>query len=158
MSRLDRGLELVWAIRRFEVIDVAFGCRRWSADDRARILEETFVPGAVCVDGGPASMGDSKAAVHVAARGPHRDDHRVRARGEGRFCSSREVRRAKVGRDVVGAALGEDLPLTRRCVTPEASHHDLEFDAPTCGRTSQPWRAAIVQPWKQRSVEGRSTA
>nr|WP_244435454.1 transposase [Methylobacterium sp. B34] len=29
------------------MIDGAVGRRRWSADDRARILEETFVPGAV---------------------------------------------------------------------------------------------------------------
>lgn len=33
--------------------------------------------------------------------------------------------------DVVGEALGEDLPPTGRCVAPEASYHDLEFDAPT---------------------------
>ncbi|TFZ57740.1 transposase [Methylorubrum sp. Q1] len=34
-------------MRRFEVIDGAAGRRRWSANDRARILEETLVPGAV---------------------------------------------------------------------------------------------------------------
>ena len=34
-------------MRRFEVITGAIGRRRWSADDRAQILEETLVPGAV---------------------------------------------------------------------------------------------------------------
>jgi transposase len=34
-------------VRRFEVITGAMGRRRWNADDRARILEETLVPGAV---------------------------------------------------------------------------------------------------------------
>jgi transposase len=33
--------------RRIEVINGAGGRRRWSADDKARILEETLVPGAV---------------------------------------------------------------------------------------------------------------
>ena len=47
MSRLDSRLEPTGAVRRFEVIDGAAGRRRWSADDRARILEETLVPGAV---------------------------------------------------------------------------------------------------------------
>lgn len=47
MSRLDRRLEPEGTVRRFEVIDGAVGRRRWSAGDRARILEETFVPGAV---------------------------------------------------------------------------------------------------------------
>lgn len=47
MSGLDLRLEPEGTVRRFEVIDGAVGRRRWSADDRARILEETFVPGAV---------------------------------------------------------------------------------------------------------------
>ncbi len=47
MFRLDRRLEPEGTVRRFEVIDGAVGRRRWSADDRARILEETFVPGVV---------------------------------------------------------------------------------------------------------------
>lgn len=33
-------------MRRFEVINGTGGRRRWSADDRARILEETLQPGA----------------------------------------------------------------------------------------------------------------
>lgn len=33
-------------MRRVEVINGAGGRRRWSADDKARILEETLVPGA----------------------------------------------------------------------------------------------------------------
>ncbi|WP_418885070.1 IS66-like element accessory protein TnpA [Aurantimonas endophytica] len=33
-------------MRRIEVINGAGGRRRWSADDKARILEETLVPGA----------------------------------------------------------------------------------------------------------------
>lgn len=47
MSRLDHILEREVEIRRFEVINGAMGRRRWSADDRARILEETLAPGAV---------------------------------------------------------------------------------------------------------------
>ena len=47
MSRLDHRLEPESAVRRFEVIDGAMGRRRWSADERARILEETLAPGAV---------------------------------------------------------------------------------------------------------------
>ena len=47
MSGLDHRLEPEGEIRRFEVINGAMGRRRWSADDRARILEETLAPGAV---------------------------------------------------------------------------------------------------------------
>lgn len=47
MSRLDHRLEPEGEVRRFEVITGAVGRRRWSADDRAHILEETLVPGAV---------------------------------------------------------------------------------------------------------------
>jgi len=32
-------------VRRFEVINGALGRRRWSTDERARILEETLAPG-----------------------------------------------------------------------------------------------------------------
>lgn len=47
MSGLDHRLEPEVEVRRFEVITGAMGRRRWTADDRARILEETLVPGAV---------------------------------------------------------------------------------------------------------------
>jgi len=47
VSGLDHRLEPEAEIRRFEVINGAMGRRRWSADDRARILEETLAPGAV---------------------------------------------------------------------------------------------------------------
>ena len=47
MSRLDHRLEPESEVRRFEVINGALGRRRWSTDERARILEETLVPGAV---------------------------------------------------------------------------------------------------------------
>ena len=47
MSRLDHRLEPEGEVRRFEVITGSVGRRRWSADDRARILEETLVPGAI---------------------------------------------------------------------------------------------------------------
>ena len=42
MSRLDHRLEPEEAVRRFEVINGALGRRRWSADERARILDETL--------------------------------------------------------------------------------------------------------------------
>ncbi len=47
MSRLDHRLEPDGEVRRFEVITGAIGRRRWSADDRAHVLEETLVPGPV---------------------------------------------------------------------------------------------------------------
>ena len=47
MSRLDRRFEPEGEVRRFEVINGAIGRRRWSGDERARILEETLAPGAV---------------------------------------------------------------------------------------------------------------
>ena len=47
MSGLDHRLEPEVEVRRFEVIKGALGRRRWSADERARILEETLEPGAV---------------------------------------------------------------------------------------------------------------
>ncbi len=47
MSRLDHRLEPEGEVRRFEVISGVMGRRRWSADDRARILGETLAPGAV---------------------------------------------------------------------------------------------------------------
>ena len=45
MSRLDHRLEPPVEVRRFEVINGALGRRRWSIDERARILEETLAPG-----------------------------------------------------------------------------------------------------------------
>ena len=47
VSGLDHRLEPEVEVRRFEVINGAMGRRRWSADERAQILEETLVPGAV---------------------------------------------------------------------------------------------------------------
>ena len=47
MSGLDLTLEPERRVRRFEVINGAGGRRRWSADDKARIVEETLKPGAV---------------------------------------------------------------------------------------------------------------
>jgi transposase len=47
VSRLDPRLEPEGEVRRFEVINGALGRRRWSIDERARILEETLAPGSV---------------------------------------------------------------------------------------------------------------
>jgi transposase len=47
VSGLDLTLEPERRLRRIEVINGAGGRRRWSADDKARIVEETLVPGAV---------------------------------------------------------------------------------------------------------------
>ena len=47
MSGLDHRLEPERSLRRIEVINGAGGRRRWSVDEKARILEETLVPGAV---------------------------------------------------------------------------------------------------------------
>jgi transposase len=47
VSGLDHRLEPEGEVRRFEVINGALGRRRWTADERTQILEETLVPGAV---------------------------------------------------------------------------------------------------------------
>ena len=47
MSGLDHRLEPPDEVRRFEVISGELGRRRWTADDRARIIAETLEPGAV---------------------------------------------------------------------------------------------------------------
>jgi transposase len=44
---VDHMLEPPRAVRRLEVITGAGGRRRWSADEKARILEEAMAPGAV---------------------------------------------------------------------------------------------------------------
>lgn len=51
MSTLDHTLEPKGAtVRRLEVITGTGRRRRFSADDKARIIEETLVPGAVVSD------------------------------------------------------------------------------------------------------------
>ncbi len=47
MSRLEPTLEPERQIRRIEVITGAGGRRRWTGDDKAKILGETLEPGAV---------------------------------------------------------------------------------------------------------------
>ena len=47
MSGLDLTLEPARTVRRVEIINGIGGRRRWSVDDKAGIVEETLVPGAV---------------------------------------------------------------------------------------------------------------
>lgn len=47
MSRFDLTLDPERVPRRIEVINGAGGRRRWSPDEKARILEETLAPGAI---------------------------------------------------------------------------------------------------------------
>ena len=47
MSMVDHMLEPPRPVRRLEVITGPGGRRRWSADEKTRILEEAMVPGAV---------------------------------------------------------------------------------------------------------------
>ena len=47
MSGLDLTLEPSRPVRRVEIVNGLGGRRRWSVDDKARIVEETLVPGAV---------------------------------------------------------------------------------------------------------------
>jgi transposase len=47
MSMVDHRLEPPRPVRRLEVITGVGGRRRWSADEKARILEEAMAPGAV---------------------------------------------------------------------------------------------------------------
>jgi transposase len=46
VSRLEPTLELEHQVRRIEVITGGCGRRRWTIDDKARIIEETLEPGA----------------------------------------------------------------------------------------------------------------
>lgn len=47
MSGFDRRLDPLRPVRRMEIINGAGGRRQWSADEKARILEETLAPGAI---------------------------------------------------------------------------------------------------------------
>jgi transposase len=47
VSGLDPTLEPLRPVRRMEIIHDVGGRRRWSLDDKARIVEETLAPGAV---------------------------------------------------------------------------------------------------------------
>ncbi|MEC5293275.1 transposase [Aurantimonas sp. C2-6-R+9] len=47
MRGFDLTLDPERRVRRVEIINGAGGRRRWSADDKARILEETLAPGAI---------------------------------------------------------------------------------------------------------------
>jgi transposase len=47
VSGLDLTLEPARTVRRVEIINGIGGRRRWSVDDKARIVEETLEPGAV---------------------------------------------------------------------------------------------------------------
>ena len=47
MSGLDLTLEPARSVRRVEIINGIGGRRRWSVDDKARIVEETLVAGVV---------------------------------------------------------------------------------------------------------------
>jgi transposase len=47
VSGLDHTFKPSGTLRRIEVINGAGGRRRWSADEKARIIEETLAPGAV---------------------------------------------------------------------------------------------------------------
>jgi transposase len=49
VSRLEPTLEPERQVRRIEVITGAGGRRRWTVDDKARIVEETLEPGALSV-------------------------------------------------------------------------------------------------------------
>ncbi len=73
----------------------------------------------------PETLDPDEAERRLAAlREPEVMDDLFQPRGAS--CEGRQA--------VLGEALGEDLPPTGRCITPEASHHDLEFDAPTTER------------------------
>ena len=50
MSMVDHMLEPPRPVRRLDVITGAGGRRRWSANEKARILEEAMAPGAVVSD------------------------------------------------------------------------------------------------------------
>ena len=50
MSRLEPTLEPERQVRRIEVITGAGGRRRWTVDDKARIVAETLEPGAAVSD------------------------------------------------------------------------------------------------------------
>ena len=89
-------------------------CRRPTADHAQE---------RVAADGQHQALGEARTGPTTVCEPEVRDDL-LQPRG-----ASREGRQ-----DVLGEALGEDPPPTGRGVAPEASHHDLEFDAPTTER------------------------
>ena len=65
MSMLDHKLEPK-PVRRIEVITGTGGRRRFTDDEKAQIIDEALVPGAV-VRGGETERSDATTAVHLAA-------------------------------------------------------------------------------------------
>jgi transposase len=66
VSMLDHKLEPK-AVRRIEVITGPGSRRRFSDDEKARIIEEALMPGVGCCE---AERPDTATAVHLAAAGP----------------------------------------------------------------------------------------
>jgi hypothetical protein len=66
---LDNMVERPRVVRRLEVITGACGRRRWSADEKARILDEVLAPGRGGVGGGAPARDDAAAPVHLAPAG-----------------------------------------------------------------------------------------
>jgi transposase len=95
---LDHMLEPLRPVRRLEVITGAGGRRRWSADEKARILEEAMAPGAVVSEVAPA-WAVPATPVHVASSGEARGS---RQRPGLHACCGRSRRTASGARGLPG--------------------------------------------------------
>lgn len=89
-------------------------CGRPTADDAQE---------RIATDGQPEALGEARTGPTTECE-PEVMDDLLQPRG-----ASREG-----GQDVIGKALGEDLPLAGSCATPKASYDDPELDAPTAER------------------------
>ncbi|WP_181183896.1 transposase [Prosthecodimorpha hirschii] len=160
MSGLDPRLEPLGEVRRFEVINGALGRRRWTADDRARIVGETLEPGAV-VSEVARRHGLTPQQVFAwrrEARNPRRRHHH-RLRRQGRRGRGRRVAREVGGLfKVIGSTgvivpKGAGLSASGQALPPIAVTYGLNvisWDlAPDAGR---PPFAEVTGRWTDRAV------
>ncbi len=107
VSGLDLTLEPSRPVRRVEIINGLGGRRRWSVDDKARIVEETLAPGAVVSEIArrhglsPQQLFGWRRAARRSAVGAKTPVHRALCR---RYWRSRRQRRLASNASLVGSA------------------------------------------------------
>ena len=139
MSGLDPTLEPSRPVRRVEIINGIGGRRRWSVDDKARIVEETLAPGAVVSEIArrhgltPQQLFGWRRAARRSVDGRRRCRFAaVRAGGGG-------AAEAGAGSEAAQAATGEQVPAMRRASSRWRSA------ASRCGSGAAPRR----RPWRR---------
>ena len=136
--------------RRIEVINGAGGRRRWSADDKARILEETLVPGAVV-----SEVARRHGLTPQQLFGWRREGATGAERGFGEVCpgGGRGVQRADHRRDRLLARAGSDPnhdPLVSNSIPSARERRDRPRVRP------QPSRGSGAGPGVQRAGAARA--